>query len=115
MAKGNRFKTAAPTIDFDDPSVLTARPADVTPAAPIVEEEIIPAAPVVEEKPKAAAPKVEVENLLAGKIAKKQAGKSYAIYLDTDVVDALDKLAKQNKLSRSKALNELLRGLLLKE
>ena len=37
------------------------------------------------------------------------------IYLDTDVVDALDKLAKQNKLSRSKALNELLRGLLLKE
>ena len=109
MAKGNRFKSAAPTIDFDDPAVLTVKPSEVVKK----EEPVIPAAPI-DEAP-IAPEKKTVENLLAGKIAKKQAGKSYAIYLDTDVVDALDKLAKQNKLSRSKALNELLRGLLLKE
>ena len=59
--------------------------------------------------------KTVVDNPLAGKITKKPTSKSYAIYLDEEVVEAVDKLAKQNKLSRSKALNELLRTILLSE
>ena len=55
------------------------------------------------------------KNLLAGKIKKKPESKTYSLYLDGDVVAALDELAKQNNLSRSNALNALLRDVLLDE
>ena len=69
-------------------------------------------APVVKEAP---AMPVTKENLLAGMLDEKPVGKSYGFYLDEEVVDALGKLAKQNKTSKSKALNTLLRNLLLEK
>lgn len=139
MAGKNRFKQAAPTINFDDPAVLTSvppiQPQEVEQPvveAPVVVEEKKPEpmspvaekkpeaaektdeAPVVSEEPAKAEKKPAKENLLAGEVEQKATAKSYALYLETDVVDALDKLAKQNKLSRSKALNALLRKVLMK-
>lgn len=150
MAKGNRFKSSAPTVDFNDPSILTAVPAPLekkeesTPAVPKNLPEKITRTPEtvsdkkdishVDEAPKAeitqpAAPKREkapakpkatageglsLDAILAGMSEKKSAAKSYAVYLDNDVVAALDKVAAKSKLSRSKALNEILRSVLLK-
>ena len=54
------------------------------------------------------------EDILAGIRETKPKSKSYAFYLDEEVVDALDQLAKQNKSNKSKVLNTLLRNLLLK-
>ena len=54
------------------------------------------------------------EDILAGIREMKPKSKSYAFYLDEEVVDALDQLAKQNKSNKSKVLNTLLRNLLLK-
>ena len=162
MAGKNRFKQAATTIDFDDPSVLTAVPTPVE--EPVKQEAEVkaeepkkyvaePTIQEVKEEPKVeevklaevstavaevkVEPKVVVtepakteevqpdpekpevkpaikDNILEGVIEQKPAGKSFALYLDTDVVAALDKLAKQNKVSRSKALNSLLRNILIK-
>lgn len=150
MAKGNRFKTSTPTVDFDDPSILTHVPApaekkeESAPAAPknlpekvtrgpetvsveednshVVEaEKPVKTEPAAPKKPKAPAkPKAEagegmsLDAILAGMSEKKSAAKSYAVYLDNDVVAALDKVAAKSKLSRSKALNEILRSVLLK-
>ena len=139
MAGKNRFKQAAPTINFDDPAVLTSvppvqvheveQPVFETPEvkeekkpevkAPVVEkraeEPVKPVeVPAEDEEPAKAEKKTAKENLLAGEVEQKASAKSYALYLETDVVDALDKLAKQNKLSRSKALNALLRKVLMK-
>ena len=85
------------------------------------EEEVVPS--VVEkeqetvilqaDKP-AVAEMPEKENLLAGMVEKKARGKGYGFYLDDEVVAALDKLARQNKTSKSKVLNTLLRNMLLK-
>lgn len=54
-------------------------------------------------------------NLLAELKNKKPTGKGCNIYLDTDVIEKLDKLAKQAKTSRSKVINTLLRNLLLEQ
>lgn len=54
----------------------------------------------------------EVLSVLADK---KPAGKGCNVYLDLDVISKLDKLAKQNKSTRSKVLNTLLRSWLLGE
>lgn len=67
---------------------------------PIVEE------PVVEKK---SAP---TDNPLAGMIEPKPEGKSYSFYLSVEASDNLEKLAKQNKCSKSKALDALLRSLM---
>lgn len=66
-----------------------------------------PTAPVtpVEEKEKPVNP-------LAGKIDKKPEGKSYGFYLSNEAIAKLEKLAKQNKCSKSKALDLLLRNIL---
>lgn len=58
----------------------------------------------VEEKTK------DSTDLLAGLSEPKSEAKNYSIYLDTDVVTQLDKLAKRNKTSRSKVLNTILRN-----
>lgn len=54
-------------------------------------------------------------NLLAGITDEKPKGKTYSVYLDDDVVEALDQVAKQNKSSRSKVLNVLLRNFFLEK
>ena len=74
--------------------------------------------PTVEPKPvEVEAPMVEkpeaATDLLANLKNKKPVGKGYNIYLDSDVIEKVDKLAKQAKTSRSKVLNTLLRNLLL--
>ena len=72
---------------------------------PEVKEEPIPAKPPEKKSGKG--------NILAGKVKKKRDAKSYGFFLDNDVVEALEKLAKQNKISTSQALNLILRDLLL--
>lgn len=51
------------------------------------------------------------ENPLAGMIEQKPEGKSYGFYLSTEAAEKLEKLAKQNKCSKSKALDTLLKNL----
>lgn len=80
MAGKNRFKQAAPSINFDDPAVLTSIPPVVVDekkdkkSVPEVEVEPVPAVevepvtvetPAVDEKPKKEK-KPAKENLLAG-------------------------------------------------
>ena len=60
-----------------------------------------PAQPKPTEEPKS--------NPLAGMILEKPIGKTYAVYLDVDLVEEIDRLAKVNKTNRSKIINILLR------
>lgn len=69
---------------------------------PVVKEVL---EPPVEEK------KAEKENPLEGMIEQKPEGKSYGFYLSVEAAEKLEKLAKQNKCSKSKALDALLRSL----
>ena len=102
-ARGNRFKNSM-SVDFDDPTALTVVPEQ--------------GSKVEGEEPESVETKavraISKENPLAGKVEQKVKGKSYGFYLDDDVVLALEKLAKQNKISKSKALNMLLREILMK-
>lgn len=88
--------------------------------APIIEEKQVVSAPVVEEKPVEPVKEnviIETEvkkNLLAGLVEEKPKAKAYTFYLDVEVVEALEKLAKKSKAkSVSKLLNTLLRNILL--
>ena len=69
--------------------------------------------PIVSEEPKAIeeTPTAK-QNLLDGLIKKKQEGKSYGFYLSKEAKSKLEKLAKQNGCSESKALDTLLRSIL---
>lgn len=62
--------------------------------------------PVADPEPVAEEPK---SNPLAGMNLEKPTGKSYAVYLDVDLVEEIDRLAKLNKTNRSKIINILLR------
>jgi hypothetical protein len=62
--------------------------------------------PVADPAPVAEEPK---SNPLAGMNLEKPTGKSYAVYLDVDLVEEIDRLAKVNKTNRSKIINLLLR------
>lgn len=73
---------------------------------PSVEKESV----VEHEEPVVEKP-VTKENPLEGMIEQKQTGKSYGFYLSDEASDKLEKLAKQNKCSKSKALDALLRSL----
>lgn len=66
------------------------------------------AEPVVETPPQ-----IEKTNPLAGMVASKVGAKAYTYYLDDDVALAIEKLAKQNKISKSKVVNLLLKDILL--
>ena len=71
---------------------------------PVVkEEEIVVAEPLT---PKA------VDNPLEGMIEQKPEGKSHSFYLSAEAAQNLERLAKQNKCSKSKALDALLRSIL---
>ena len=54
-------------------------------------------------------------DLLAGITNEKPKGRTYSVYLDDDVVEALDRVAKENKSSRSKVLNILLKNFFLEK
>ena len=100
----NRFKGNKPTIDFDDPVVLTSVPAEV-------EQEVVPVKEKVESQ---TVEVVDVKDILADGENAKPRGKTYSIYFEADVMAAIDKLAKQSKLPRSKVINKLLRTMLFK-
>ena len=86
----------------------------VTPVTPSKKEAPV-VAEVVEEKAheieKPVAPKKEKKrNPLAGLVKDKPKARSYALYLDDDVVAEIDRLAKEgSNLNRSKIANALLR------
>lgn len=61
------------------------------------------------EKKEPAPKKPKKKNLLAGLIEEKPEGKSYALYLDVDLVEEIDRLAKETKTNRSRIVNVLLR------
>ena len=54
--------------------------------------------------------KLDIKSLLSDK--KKPKSKTHSLYLDDDIYEKLEKVAKSNKVSVSKALNELLRTIL---
>ena len=54
--------------------------------------------------------KLDIKSLLSDK--KKPKSKAHSLYLDDDIYEKLEKVAKSNKVSVSKALNELLRTIL---
>lgn len=53
----------------------------------------------------------EKENPLAGKIEQKAVGKAHGFYLSPKAAENLERLAKQNRCSKSKALDTLLSDL----
>ena len=100
--------------------------APVVPETPVVEESV--ATPVVETPvakppvtkpatpkpaPKKEEPKDDIEDLFPDIIEEKPNGKPKTLYLDADVVDVLEKLAKKKKMSASKVANALLRNALI--
>lgn len=70
------------------------------------EEEVKP--PVVEPEAPVAEP-VVTANFLASKMEPKREGKSVSVYLTSEALTKLDKLAKKLKCTRSKALDTLIR------
>ena len=55
------------------------------------------------------------KNPVAGLITAKSEAKSFALYLDVDLVEELDRIAKENKTNRSKVVNVLLRQIVFEE
>lgn len=74
--------------------------------------------PVEEVKPEpTAAPKKakKKKSSFAGLVEPKSEAKSFALYLDIDLVEELDRIAKENKTNRSKIVNALLRQIVFEE
>lgn len=69
---------------------------------PQVEETVTP--PPATEEP------VVTTNFLASKLEPKDEGKTVGFYLSTEAIKKIDKLAKQLKCSKSKALDTLIRN-----
>lgn len=135
----NRFMQETEDIDFDDPVVLTSIPPvkvnEVQPAVTVAEkheknngeeqqntaidkkiEDVVKPAEGfhVTEEPVNENSIIDLSDPFAGLKEEKKRGKSYTFYLDDEVVAALEKLAKQKKINKSKALNTLMRNILLK-
>lgn len=91
----NRFKKNHPEIDPNDPALL-----------------ITSGIQEVKEKEETVIEKDKKVNPLDGLIENKPEGKSYGFYLSNEAVSKLEKLAKQNKCSKSKALDMLLKNIL---
>ena len=100
MSRENRFKKSHP-VDMSNPGEA------LTTAG--IQEPVTEPQPEPEEQP--VAPTVD---LMAGIVKKKPKAKAYTFYLDDEVVAALEKVAKQHKTNKSKALNTMLRNALLK-
>ena len=67
--------------------------------------------PTIEVKEEPAKEPVTRDNPLEGMIEQKQTGKPCGFYLSVEAIEKLEKLAKQNKCSKSKALDALLRSI----
>lgn len=83
-------------------------PGGVKPEEPVVVETPTPEPAQVEETPETAP--VVGKDFLQKFVEPKSEGKSYSFYLSTEADKKLEKLAKQLKCSRSKALDILLRN-----
>lgn len=57
---------------------------------------------------------VSVDDILAG-LEKTRKAKAHCFYLDDEVMEALDKLAKKNNTNISKTLNTILKAVLIKD
>ena len=66
-------------------------------------EEVVEADPVQ-------TPEVSQSDPLAGLVVEKPEGKSCGFYLSSEAIKKLDKAAKQNKCSKSKVLDTLIRN-----
>lgn len=106
--------TPAPVVEepvvapvFETPVVeapVVETPVEVAPV-------VTPAIPKVE--PKKEETKDTIEDLFPDIVIEKPIGKPKTLYLDAEVVDVLEKLAKKKKMSTSKVANALLRNALL--
>lgn len=74
-------------------------------ANPHGETPVASPAPVPEAQPKQ-------HNPLASMKLEKPMGKSYAVYLDVELVEKIDRLAEMNKTNRSKIINTLLNDII---
>lgn len=81
------------------------QPEEVVVAEPIIET---PIENIVETTPETP---LTVGELLTGKVEKKLEGKSVSLYLTTEALENLEKFAKTNKCSKSKAADLILRNL----
>lgn len=107
MVKGNPyFRTEAKPPITPNRKSHTEEPKPVEEPVPVPEPE-----KPKEEKPVAEKPE-KVTDLLSG-IVQTKTKSNVSFYLEDDIVVALDKLAKQNKTTRSILVNTLLRNLLL--
>ena len=110
----NRFKKSAPTVDFNDPAILTVIPDEVKEVVPEPKRE----EPVAVKEEKLVAVKeeklvaVKEEKPLLEMLGKKAEGSNYTLYLDREVVWKIDEMAKASGNSRSKVANTLLRKML---
>lgn len=111
-------KTKLPEVPVVDETVPVApvveEPEEVTP----VVKKTAPKAPSVKPHspkpaPKKEEPKDDIEDLFPDLVEEKPTGKPKTLYLDAEVVDVLEKLAKKKKMSTSKVANALLRNALL--
>lgn len=106
---GNRFQKNHPKIDPNDPAVLLTSGIQVEPEQVSEKEE----EKEVEVREKKSVKGVAKENPLAGLIDNKKPERKTASFLLTvEIIDKLEKVAKQNKCSRSQALEALLRSIL---
>jgi hypothetical protein len=101
MAEKNRsrFKAAAEREKV--------KPGGSEPITPVEEVE-----PVVVPETPAEEPVATPTDLLAGLTPAKPEGKTTGFYLSTEAIKLLDKAAKQNKCSKSKVLDTLIRNAL---
>lgn len=82
------------------------KPGGSEPIVPVVEE------PVVASETQTEEPVATPADLLAGLNPTKPEGKTTGFYLSTEAIKLLDKAAKQNKCSKSKVLDTLIRNAL---
>jgi hypothetical protein len=125
--KADQKPKAAPGSKRPLAPVVEETPVVEVPVAPVVEtpvevapveEKPVEVAPVVtpakpKPAPKKEEPKDDIEDLFPDLVEEKPTGKPKTLYLDAEVVDVLEKLAKKKKMSTSKVANAILRNALL--
>ena len=113
-ARENKYKRNHPPVDPNDPRQLLQAGLGLTEDVEeeVIEEEVIEEEVLEEVEPTKRTTK---KNLLAGRIKKKPKADTFSFHLDIDLVNQIDRLAKQNDISRSKALNLILRDVFTEE
>jgi hypothetical protein len=125
--KADQKPKAAPGSKRPLAPVVEETPVVEVPVAPVVETPVevapvvntpVATTPVVETPkakptPKKEEPKDDIEDLFPDLVEEKPTGKPKTLYLDAEVVDVLEKLAKKKKMSTSKVANAILRNALI--